>query len=156
MKAVFVIPSIPTNGQKGIIGVWISEYEGGKFGLNVLNGPTNRGVLDVICFTQMACAELMQNTGAVCFKSWLQRCIVHPIRSSTRYVAIRLSKMSLHALMKIYRTVTLEKAAESLKIFARAWRPQYPSCEKSREEKPGSGAHFLRTPYGNSENHNTQ
>ena len=76
----------------------------------------------------------MQAIEAVFPKSRLQRCIVHQVRSSTRYVSYKDIKKVVADLKKIYSAVTLEEAEKNLQAFAEAWRKQYPSCVKSWEE----------------------
>jgi transposase-like protein len=71
---------------------------------------------------------------AVYPKSRLQRCIVHQIRSSTRYVSYKDIKQVVADLKKIYTSVNEEEALGHLEEFAERWRKQYPSCVKSWEE----------------------
>lgn len=68
---------------------------------------------------------MMQAIEAVYPKSRLQRCIVHQIRSSTKYVSYKDIKQVVADLKKIYTAVTLEEAETNLGIFADRWRKQY-------------------------------
>ena len=77
---------------------------------------------------------MMQAIAAVYPKSRLQRCIVHQIPSSTKYVSYKDIKQVVADLKKVYTAVTLEEAETNLGIFADRWRKQYPSCVKSWEE----------------------
>ena len=76
----------------------------------------------------------MQAIQAVYPKSRLQRCIVHQIRSSTKYVSYKDIKKLVADLKKIYTAVTLQEAEENLRSFRNAWQKQYPSCVKSWED----------------------
>ena len=76
----------------------------------------------------------MQAIQAVFPESRLQRCIVHQIRSSTRYVSYKDIKQVVADLKKIYTAVTLDEAEEQLLAFGERWRGRYPSCVKSWEE----------------------
>ena len=67
-------------------------------------------------------------------ESRLQRCIVHPIRSSTRFVSYKDIKQVVSDLKKVYKAATLEEAESHLVEFAERWRKQYPSCVKSWED----------------------
>jgi len=71
---------------------------------------------------------------AVYPQSRLQRCIIHQIRSSTRFVSYKDIKQVVAGLKKIYTAVTLEEAEDALLQFGETWRKQYPSCVKSWEE----------------------
>ena len=133
-KAAYVVFGITMDGRKDILGVWIGEHESSKFWLNVLNDLKSRGVLEVYLFCTDGLCGMMQAIQAVYPQSRLQRCIVHQIRSSTRYVSYKDIKQVTADLKKIYSAVTLEEAEHNLGLFAEKWRRQYPSCVKSWEE----------------------
>ena len=133
-KAAYVVLGITMDGRKDILGVWIGEHESSKFWLNVLNDLKSRGVLDVYLFCTDGLCGMPQAIEAVYPKSRLQRCIVHQIRSSTRYVNYKDMKQLIADLKKIYTAVTEEEAMQQLENFAERWRSQYPSCVKSWEE----------------------
>jgi len=133
-KAAYVVLGITMDGRKDILGVWIGEHESSKFWLNVLNDLKSRGVLDVYLFCTDGLCGMMEAIQAVYPKSRLQRCIVHQIRSSTRFVSWKDIKQVTADLKKIYTSVTLDEAEESLLQFSEKWRKQYPSCVKSWEE----------------------
>ena len=133
-KAAYVVLGITMDGRKDILGVWIGEHESSKFWLNVLNDLKSRGVLEVYLFCTDGLCGMMQAIQAVYPKSRLQRCIVHQIRSSTRYVSYKDIKQVTADLKKVYSSVPLEEAEHNLGLFAEKWRRQYPSCVKSWEE----------------------
>lgn len=88
-KAAYVVLGITMEGRKDILGVWIGEHETSKFWLNVLNDLKSRGIRDVYLFCTDGLCGMMQAIEAVYPKSRLQRCIVHQIRSSTKYVSYK-------------------------------------------------------------------
>ena len=133
-KAAYVVLGITMDGRKDILGVWIGEHESSKFWLNVLNDLKSRGVMDVYLFCTDGLCGMMQAIEAVFPNSRLQRCIVHQIRASTRYVSYKDIKQVIVDLKKIYTAVTLDEAENNLLAFAERWRKQYPSCVKSWEE----------------------
>ena len=133
-KAAYVVLGITMDGRKDILGVWIGEHESSKFWLNVLNDLKSRGVMDVYLFCTGGLCGMMQAIEAVFPKSRLQRCIVHQIRSSTKYVSYKDIKQVVADLKKVYTAVTLEEAEANLETFAAKWRKQYPSSVKSWEE----------------------
>lgn len=97
----------------------------------VLNDLKSRGVLGVYLFCTDGPCRMIQATQAVYPKSRLQRCTVHQIRSSTKYVSYRDIKKEAADLKKVYTAVTLDEAEENLRQFGDAWRKQYPSCIRS-------------------------
>ena len=133
-KAAYVVLGITMDGRKDILGVWIGEHESSKFWLNVLNDLKSRGVKDVYLFCTDGLCGMLQAIEAAFPQSRLQRCIVHQIRSSTKYVSYKDIKTVVGDLKKIYTSVTLEEAEGNLAAFAEKWRKQYPSCVKSWEE----------------------
>ena len=133
-KAAYVVLGITMDGRKDILGVWIGEHESSKFWLNVLNDLKSPCLMDVYLFCTDGLCGMMQAIQAVYPKSRLQRCIVHQIRSSTKYVSYKDIKQVMADLKKIYSAVTLEEAEEALRVFSETWRKQYPSCVKSWED----------------------
>ncbi len=133
-KVAYVVPGITMDGKKDILGVWIGEHESSKFWLNVLNELKSIGILDVYLFCTDGLCGIMQAIEAVYPKSRLQRCIVHQIRSSTKYVSYKDIKELAKDLKTIYTAVTRAEAEENLAAFAEKWRKRYPSCVKSWEE----------------------
>ena len=105
--------------------------EGIRQGYRDLNGRVS---MDVYLFCTDGLCGMMQAIEAVYPKSRLQRCIVHQIRSSTKYVSYKDIKQVVADLKKVYTAVTLEEAEAKLESFAAKWRKQYPSCVKSWEE----------------------
>lgn len=133
-KAAYVVLGITMDGKKDILGVWIGEHESSKFWLNVLNDLKSRGVLDVYLFCVDGLKGFVEAIGAVYPKSQVQRCIIHQIRSSTRYVSYKDIKPLMADLKQVYTAVTEQEALEHLRIFRDNWGRQYPSCVKSWED----------------------
>ena len=133
-KAAYVVLGITLESRKDILGVWIGEHESSKFWLNVLNELKSRGVIDVYLFCTDGLCGMMQAIEAVFPKSRLQRCIVHQVRSSTKFVSYKDIKQVVADLKKIYKATTLEEAENALLDFSERWRKQYPSCVKSWED----------------------
>ena len=133
-KAAYVVLGITMDGRKDILGVWIGEHESSKFWLSVLNDLKSRGIMDVYLVCTDGLCGMMEAIQAVYPQSRLQRCIVHQIRSSTRFVSWKDIKQVVADLKKIYTAVTLDEAEDALLQFGEKWRKQYPSCVKSWEE----------------------
>ena len=133
-KAAYVVLGVTMDGTKDILGVWIGEHESSKFWLNVLNDLKSRGVLDVNLFCVDGLKGFVEAIGAVYPHSQVQRCIVHQIRSSTRFVSYKDIKPLMADLKKVYTAVTENEALENLMAFKEKWGKQYPSCVKSWED----------------------
>ena len=133
-KAAYVVLGINLDGQKDILGIWIVEHESSKFWLNVLNDVKTRGVKDVFLFCVDGLNGFREAIQAVYPNSQIQRCIIHQIRSSTRFVSYKHIKPLMSDLKKVYQAVSEDEAMNNLIIFKDKWGKTYPSCVKSWEE----------------------
>lgn len=133
-KAAYVVLGINLDGQKDILGIWIGEHESSKFWLNVLNDVKTRGVKDVFLFCVDGLNGFREAIQAVYPNSQIQRCIIHQIRSSTRFVSYKHIKPLMSDLKKVYQAVSEDEAMNNLIIFKDKWGKTYPSCVKSWEE----------------------
>ena len=87
-KAAYVVVGIDDDGYKDVLGIWIGENETSKFWLKVLTDLKNRGVKNVHIFSIDGLSGFREAIKASYPKSTIQRCVIHQIRSSTKYVKI--------------------------------------------------------------------
>ncbi|MEG1972968.1 MAG: IS256 family transposase, partial [Oscillospiraceae bacterium] len=111
--------------------VWIGENESSKFWLSVLNDLKNRSVQDVYVFCVDGLTGFREAIGAVYPRSQIQRCIVHQIQSSTRYVSCKDIKALMADLKPVYKAINEDEGMMALRKFTEIWGKQYPSCVKS-------------------------
>lgn len=130
-KAVYLALGINLEGQKELLGMWISENEGSKFWLDVLTQLQNRGVHDILIACVDGLTGFPQAITTVFPKTQVQLCMVHMVRNSLRYVAAKHMKEVAHDLKMIYRSVTASEALEALDAFAKKWDDSYASIAKS-------------------------
>ena len=133
-KAAYVVLGIRMDGHKDILGVWIGENESAKFWLSVMNDLKNRGSRDVYVFCVDGLTGFREAIGAAFPKSQIQRCIVHQIRSSTKYVNWKDMKEVMADLKKIYGAINEDEAMQEMVEFRDKWAKNYPSCVRSWEE----------------------
>jgi len=130
-KAVYVALGITIEGEKELLGLWLSESEGAKFWLSVFTDLKNRGVAD--CF--IACVDglkgLPEAIEAVFPQTQVQLCIVHKVRNSLKYVPWKERKVVAADLRAIYAAATLPEAEHALERFAERWDTKYPSISPS-------------------------
>lgn len=88
-KAAYVVLGINMEGYKEILGIWIGENESSKFWLSVINELKSRGVQDVYLFCVDGLSGFREAIGAVYPKAGIQRCIIHQIRSSSKFVSYK-------------------------------------------------------------------
>jgi putative transposase len=130
-KAVYLALGVTMDGEKELLGLWLSESEGAKFWLSVFTDLHNRGVQD--CF--MACVDglkgLPEAIEAVFPKTQVQLCIVHKVRNSLKYVSWKDRKAVATDLRAIYGAATLQEAEQALDRFAERWDATYPAISPS-------------------------
>lgn len=133
-KAAYVVLGINMEGYKEILGIWIGENESSKFWLSVLNELKSRGVKDVYLFCVDGLSGFREAIGAAYPKAGIQRCIIHQIRSSSKFVSYKDIKPFMADLKLVYTAVTEESALENLIAFKEKWGKKYPAAIKSWED----------------------
>ncbi len=145
-KAAYVVLGINNEGYKEILGIWVGGNESSKFWLGVLNDLKTRGVKMVNLFCVDGLTGLKEAIQAVYPFADVQRCIIHQIRSSTKYVSYKHLKEFVADLKKIYTSINEESALERLIEFKDKWGKDYPSAIKSWEENWDILATFFAYP----------
>jgi len=130
-KAVYLALAVNLDGQKELLGIWISENEGAKFWLGVLTELKTRGVQDIFIACVDGLTGMPEAIQSAYPKTWVQLCIVHMVRNSLRYVSWKDRKNLVADLKTIYRSVTESQALTALDTFAAKWDKQYPAISKS-------------------------
>ena len=133
-KAAYVVLGITMEGSKDILGIWIGEHESSKFWLNVLTELKSRGVRDVYLFCVDGLTGFREAIEAVYPNAGIQRCIIHQIRYSTRFVSYKDIKELMADLKLVYTAVTEDEALHNLMSFKEKWSKSYPSCVKTWED----------------------
>jgi len=130
-KSIYLALGINMDGQKELLGMWLSENEGAKFWLNVLTELQNRGVKDIL----IACVDGLKGfpdaINAAFPDTRIQLCIVHMVRNAVKYVPWKDYKAVTADLKSIYQSATEEKAVAALDAFAERWDDKYPQISKS-------------------------
>jgi transposase-like protein len=144
--AVYTIVGINLDGQKECLGLWICETESAKYWLSVLNELKNRGVLDVLIFTVDNLKGISEAIEAVFPRAEIQKCIVHQIRNSLRYVSWKERKAMAKDLRAIYEAATEQEGAAALEEFAEKWDKRYPHISASWRANWDEIATFFKYP----------
>lgn len=129
--ALYTIIGINLDGQKECLGLWISETESAKYWVSVLNELKNRGVEDVLIFTVDNLKGISEAIEAVFPRAEVQKCIVHQIRNSLRYVSWKERKPMAKDLRRIYEAATEKEGSEALEEFSEKWDKRYPHISVS-------------------------
>ena len=129
--AAYIMLGITLEGKKEILGIWIGENETSKYWLTLLNEIKNRGVEDILIFAIDGLNGFNQAIQAVYPKAEIQRCIVHQIRSSLKFVSWKDRKAVAKDLKTIYTAATEEDAQLALTEFNDIWGQKYPHILQS-------------------------
>lgn len=125
-KAAYMVIGIDMDGRKDVLGMWIGEHETSKFWLVVLNELRNRGVQDIL----ICCVDNLKGFSeaiSACFpEAEIQKCIVHQIRNSIRYVSYKDVKKVLADLKPVYTAASEPLALGALDTFESCWGGKYP------------------------------
>ena len=130
-KAVYIAVGTDLEGKKDVLGLWVGAIESSKYWLGILNGLKNRGVSDILIASVDGLSGFTEAISVAYPKTEIQRCIIHQIRSSTRYVSYKDVKAFTAALKPIYKAPTEEAALEALNELEAAWDVKYPAAIKS-------------------------
>jgi transposase-like protein len=133
-RAVYNILAINKEGRKELIGMYISESEGANFWLSVLTDLKNRGVNDVL----IACTDNLKGFSeailSVFPETEIQKCVIHQIRNSLKYVASKDQKPFMKDLKKVYQSPTKSQAETELLNLEETWGKKYPIVIRSWNE----------------------
>ena len=129
-KAVYLALGVNLDGQKELLGIWISQNEGAKFWLSILTEIKNRGVQDIFIACVDGLTGFPDAISVVFPRTQVQLCIVHLIRNSVRYVSYKDLKEITSDLKSVYRAATVDEAENALTDFAEKWDNQYPRISK--------------------------
>jgi transposase-like protein len=146
VKAAYVVIGVNIDGEKEVLGIWIGANESSKFWLSVLNDLKNRGVQDVLIFCVDGLNGFKEAIGATFPFAKIQRCIIHQIRSSMKYIPYKDRRSFVSDLKGVYRAVNEEVALENLLSLKDKWADKYPNAIKSWEDNWDNLSTFFAFP----------
>ena len=144
-KAAYVTVGVDLDGKKDVLGIWIGENESAKFWLSVLNELKNRGVQDILIVSVDNLTGFSEAIAACYPQAEIQKCVVHQIRNSIRYVSYKDVKKITSALKPIYTASSEEAGQEELNQFEAAWGEKYPLIVRSWRQNWSEIATFFQT-----------
>lgn len=133
-KAAYIVLGIDKEGYKNILGIWIGENESSKFWLGVLNDLKRRGVNDILIMCSDNLTGIKQAIETAFPNTIQQRCIVHMIRNSVKFVSYKDLREFCGDLRKIYTSSNEKQGYEVLQEVKEKWKEKYPSALKNWEE----------------------
>ena len=128
--AAYVVMGINEDGRKEVLTIEVGENESSKYWLGVLNSLKNRGVRDILILYSDGLTGLKEAISAAFPKTEHQRCIVHMVRNTLKYVANKDMKNFAKDLRTIYTAPDEKAAVKRLEEVDKKWTPHYPAALK--------------------------
>lgn len=145
-KAAYVAIGINLDGKKDVLGIWIGENESAKYWLSIINELKNRGVKDILIASIDGLSGFSEAIRAAFPETEIQRCIIHQIRSSTKYISYKDLKSFTSDLKLIYRSVNEDEALQQLEIIEEKWGSKYAIAINSWKKNWVELATFFKYP----------
>ena len=128
--AAYVILGINTEGKKEVLSITVGDNESSKYWLSVLNELKNRGVKDILIICADGLSGIKEAIAAAFPKTEYQRCIVHQVRNTLKYVPDKDRKAFASDLKTIYHASDEEKARMALDRVTEKWTAKYQNSMK--------------------------
>lgn len=125
-RTIYAVLGIDLDGQKDILGLWISGVESSKYWLEVFTNLRNRGVQDILIAASDDLPGIETALKSVYPQVEYQGCVVHLIRNSLKYVSHQDKKEFSRWLKSIYQAPTEEAALASLDELKEHWGDKCP------------------------------
>lgn len=128
--AAYVVLGSNEDGKKEVLTITIGENESSKYWLSVLNSLKNRGIKDILILCSDGLTGIKEAITAAFPSTEQQRCIVHMVRNTLKYVANKDMKAFAKDLKTIYNASDEKTASKHLKAVTEKWEGQYPNAMK--------------------------
>ena len=126
-KAVYSVLGVDMEGRKDVLGLWMSENEGAHFWMMIFDELKARGVEAMLFVCIDGLTELEQGVLSIFPQAHVQRCMVHLVRNSLKFIPTKHYKDFCRDLKAIYGAVSLAAAKEALESLRQNWA-EYPSA----------------------------
>lgn len=127
-RVLYSVIGLNLHGKKAVLGIYLSESEGAKFWLSVLQDLKQRGVEDVL----FACVDGLKGfpeaIQTVFPQTLVQLCVVHQIRYALRLIPDKNVKEFMVDLKAVYQASNLKTAEDNLLILEEKWGKIYPQA----------------------------
>jgi transposase-like protein len=124
--AVYVVLGVDLEGHRDVLGHWVGAGgESANFWLSVITDLQSRGVKDILIACMDGLTGFKEAVLAVFPKTEIQRCIIHQIRNSLKYISWKDKKAFMVDLKAVYQAPTREAAEGNLRKLKEIWNGQY-------------------------------
>lgn len=133
-KAAYVVMGVNTDGCKDVLGIWVGGNETSKYWLGILNELKNRGVEDVLIFCVDGLNGFPEAIQTTFPQSKIQRCIIHQLRASMKYIPHKDKKPFAADLKAVYTAPSEDAALDRFLSVKERWQGKFPNAIKSWEQ----------------------
>jgi transposase-like protein len=147
--AVYVVLGVDLEGHRDVLGHWVGDGgESANFWLSVITDLQSRGVKDILIACMDGLTGFKEAVLAVFPKTDIQRCIIHQIRNSLKYISWKDKKAFIVDLKAVYQAPTREAAEGNLRKLKEIWNSQYAVAIRSWDNNWEDLATFFDYPAG--------
>lgn len=125
-RAAYIVLGVTLDGTKDILSITIGANESSKFWLGMLNDLKNRGVTDVLFFCVDGLSGFKEAINSAYPKAQVQRCIIHMLRNSFKYVSYKDIKRFASDFKAVYKAPNEDLAMSELESLKEKWGKKYP------------------------------
>ena len=125
-RAAYVIMGVTIEGYKEILSITVGANETSKFWLGMLNDLKNRGIKDVLFFCVDGLPGFKEAIQAVFPSAQVQRCVIHMLRNSFKYINYADLKKFSADFKNVYNAPNESIALDELEIVREKWGKKYP------------------------------
>lgn len=125
--AVYTILGYDKDGHKDILGLWLNDSESKHTWMKIFDEIKQRGVEEIFFISMDGVSGLEEGAKEIFKGAIVQRCIVHLIRNSLKYVPSKDYKKFTANLKLIYGASNLKSALHEFEKFKHNWS-KYPGA----------------------------
>jgi putative transposase len=130
--AVYIILGVDWEGKKDVLGHWVGDgAESAAYWMTVLSDLQARGVQEICIACMDGLTGFKEAVESVFPKTTIQKCVIHQIRNTIKYLASKDYKPFIADLKKVYQAPTLEMANANFESLDKKWGTQYPIIIRS-------------------------
>lgn len=145
--AVYTVLGVDVEGHRDVLGHWVGEgNETSNFWLSVITDLQNRGVKDIFIACMDGLSGFKEALLAVFPQTQIQRCVIHQIRNSLKYITWTDRKAFMLDLKEVYQAATRESAETHLRQLGEKWDAKYAIAIRSWQNNWEDLATFFAYP----------
>jgi len=145
-RCLYNILGVDVEGNKEVLGIYVSSSEGARFWLSVLADLKERGVSDILIASIDSLKGFEEAIATVFPATEVQTCVVHQIRNSLKYIAGKDQKSFMADLRRVYQAPNKEAAELALDQLEEQWAGKYPTVIKSWRNNWGRLSVYFKYP----------